>query len=86
MKSAFKGVMFWLGQKEVESQLTISKAVQLKKKYEEMQTKYMEKLEQVHAAYQKAMKKCQLLEHEKENLVKDKNELQEKYTEKSRYD
>lgn len=84
MKSAFKGVVFWIGQKDVENQVTVNKAMALKQKCEEMQSKYMEKLEQVHAAYQKAMKKVQALEHEKDQLTKDKNELQEKYTEKSR--
>lgn len=84
MKSAFKGVVFWISQVEVEGQLTIQKAMHLKQKYEEMQAKYMEKLEQLHGAYQKAMHKVQVLEQEKENLVKDINELQEKYTEKSR--
>lgn len=85
MKSAYKGVMFWIGQKEVESQLTVNKAMHLKQKYEEMQEKYVEKLEQVHAAYQKAMKKIKMLENEKENMNRDKLELQQKYTEKSRY-
>lgn len=84
MKSAYKGVMFWIGQKEVESQVTFSKAMHLKQKYDEMQNKYMEKLEQVHGAYQKAMKKIQMLEHEKENMMRDKAELQQKYTEKSK--
>eukprot|EP00897_Mesotaenium_endlicherianum_P001039 jgi/Mesen1/10936/ME000095S10268 len=84
MKSAFKGVTFWIGQKEVEGQLIVTKAMHLKQKYEEMQVKYMEKLEQTHTAYQKAMKKVQYLEHEKDNLLKDKTELQDKYSEKSR--
>eukprot|EP00850_Spirogloea_muscicola_P002084 SM000008S22173 [mRNA] locus=s8:194538:202369:+ [translate_table: standard] len=78
MKSAFKGVVFWIGQKDVESQVTVTKAVQLKARFEEVQAKYLEKLEQVHAAYQKAMKRAQALEHEKESLVKDRTELQEK--------
>ncbi|CAM6082780.1 unnamed protein product [Calypogeia fissa] len=84
MKSAFKGVVFWIGQKDVEAQVTVTKAMQLREKFEEMQTKYMEKLQQVHSAYQKAMKKLQALEEEKESILKDKNELQEKYSEKSR--
>eukprot|EP00850_Spirogloea_muscicola_P007089 SM000035S13069 [mRNA] locus=s35:266626:274780:- [translate_table: standard] len=84
MKSAFKGVVFWIGQKDVESQVTVTKAMQLKARFEEVQAKYLEKLEQVHAAYQKAMKRAQALEHEKESLVKDRTELQEKYSEKSR--
>ncbi|BBM99145.1 E3 ubiquitin-protein ligase CCNP1IP1 [Marchantia polymorpha subsp. ruderalis] len=84
MKSAFKGVVFWLGQKDVEAQVTVSKAMQLRQKFEEMQTKYMEKLQQVHAGYQKAMKKLQCVQEEKDSLLKDRKELQEKYAEKAR--
>ncbi|KAJ7547563.1 hypothetical protein O6H91_08G092200 [Diphasiastrum complanatum] len=84
MKSAFKGVIFWIEQKDVEAQLTVTKARQLHKKYEEMQSKYMQKIEQVHSGYQKAMKKIQALEQEKESLAKDNAELQEKFAEKSR--
>ncbi|KAL2651882.1 hypothetical protein R1flu_020010 [Riccia fluitans] len=84
MKSAFKGVVFWIGQKDVEAQLTVNKAVELRQKFQEMQNKYIEKLQQVHAGYQKAVKKVQALQEENESLLKDRNELQEKYAEKSR--
>ncbi|KAL3699973.1 hypothetical protein R1sor_017995 [Riccia sorocarpa] len=84
MKSAFKGVVFWIGQKDVEAQLTVNKAIELRQKFEEMQNKFKEKLQQVHTGYQKAVKKIQALQEEKESLLKEKNELQEKYAEKAR--
>eukprot|EP00898_Chlorokybus_atmophyticus_P001789 jgi/Chlat1/2610/Chrsp178S00154 len=84
MKSAFKGVIFWIGQKDVESQMIISKAQHLRQKYDEMQSRYTQKLEEVHGAYQKAMRTVQALKQEREQLLNDKNELQEKYAEKSR--
>lgn len=84
MKSAFKGIAFWIGQKDAEAHLTLKKAMQLRQRHEQMQAKFMEKLEQVHTAYQKAMKRVQSLEQELDNLSKDKAELQDKYTEKSR--
>ncbi|CAK9236450.1 unnamed protein product [Sphagnum troendelagicum] len=92
MKSAFKGVVFWIGQKDVEFQVTVRKAVQLQEKCEQMQAKYLEKMKQVEAAYigklqqvqRASMQKIQALEEERQNFINDKNELQEKYTEKSR--
>ncbi|KAH7314476.1 hypothetical protein KP509_21G004400 [Ceratopteris richardii] len=84
MKSAFKGISFWIGQKDVEAQLTMKKAMQLRQRFEQMQTKFQEKLEQLHGAYQKAVKRLQAVEQDRESLFKDKTELQEKYTEKSR--
>lgn len=96
MKSAFKGVTFWIGQKDVEVQLSVNKALQFRQKCEEMQAAYSQKMSQVeeaytsklqqaHAGYQKAMKKIQAMENEKEAMQKDKKEIQEKYTEKSRF-
>ncbi|KAL8101186.1 hypothetical protein AgCh_033169 [Apium graveolens] len=41
-------------------------------------------MEQVHTAYHKMTKKCQMMEQEMESLSKDKQELQEKISEKSR--
>lgn len=85
MKSAYKSVMFFNGQMELEMQYKMNKMVaQCKQKCELMQEKFTEKLEQVHTAYQKMVKKCQLMEKEIENLSKDKQELQEKFSEKSR--
>ncbi|MCO5587859.1 hypothetical protein L7F22_041811 [Adiantum nelumboides] len=84
MKSAFKGISFWIGQKDVEAQLTMKKAMQLRQRFEQMQTKFQEKLEQLHGAYQKAVKRIQASEQEIETLSKDRAELQEKYAEKSR--
>ncbi|KAG6755165.1 hypothetical protein POTOM_040981 [Populus tomentosa] len=40
--------------------------------------------EQLHAAYQKMAKRCQMMEQEIESLSKDKQELQEKFSEKAR--
>ena len=57
---------------------------QCRQKIELMQGKFTEKLEELHVAYQKMGKKCQLMEQEIENLTKDKQELQEKFAEKSR--
>ena len=95
MKCAFKGVNFWIEQKDVEVQLSVNKAGQFRQQCEQMQAVYNQKmgqveeaystkLQQVQAAYQKAMKKIQGIEQEKEAIVKDKKEIQEKYTEKSR--
>lgn len=85
MKSAYRGVMFYVGQKELEMQYKLSKIIgQCRQKCEAMQEKFTEKLEQVHTAYQKMAKRCQMMEQEIESLSKDKQELQEKYAEKSR--
>ena len=45
---------------------------------------FSEKMEQVRIAYQKMGKSCQMMEQERENLTKYKQELQEKFSEKSR--
>ncbi|XP_042390907.1 E3 ubiquitin-protein ligase CCNB1IP1 homolog isoform X1 [Zingiber officinale] len=85
MKSAYRSVMFYIGQKELEMNFKMNKIVaQCRQKCEVMQEKFTEKLEQVHTAYQKIAKRCQMMEQEIENLSKDKKELQEKYAEKSR--
>ncbi|CAI9088876.1 OLC1v1023326C3 [Oldenlandia corymbosa var. corymbosa] len=85
MKTAYKGVMFYFGQKELEMQLKMNRIVaQFRQKSEMMQEKFTQKLEQIHAAYQKMGKRCQMLEQEVESLTKDKQELQEKFAEKSR--
>lgn len=85
MKTAYRSVMFYIGQKELEMQYKMNKVVgQCRQKCEVMQEKFTEKLEQIHTAYQKMGKRCQMMEQEIENLSKDKHELQEKYAEKSR--
>ncbi|KAJ8899466.1 hypothetical protein K2173_018440 [Erythroxylum novogranatense] len=85
MKSAYKSVMFYIGQKELEMQYKMNRIVtQCRQKCETVQEKFSEKLEQVHTAYQKMAKRCQMMEQEIESLSKDKQELQEKFSEKSR--
>ncbi|XP_043702389.1 E3 ubiquitin-protein ligase CCNB1IP1 homolog isoform X2 [Telopea speciosissima] len=85
MKSAYRSVMFFIGQKELEMQYKMNKIVaQCRQKCETMQEKFTEKLEQVHTAYQKMAKSCQMMEQQIESLSKDKQELQEKFSEKSR--
>ncbi|KAG8070208.1 hypothetical protein GUJ93_ZPchr0006g44159 [Zizania palustris] len=85
MKSAYRSVMFYIGQKELEMQYKMNRIVgQCRQKCELMQAKFTEKLEEVHTAYQKMAKRCQLMEQEIENLMRDKQELQEKFAEKSR--
>ncbi|KAL8159344.1 hypothetical protein V2J09_000881 [Rumex salicifolius] len=85
MKSAYKSVMFYISQKELEMQCKMNRLMsQCRQKCELMQEKFTEKLEQVHTAYQKMAKRCQMMEQEIENLSKDKQELQEKFAEKSR--
>ncbi|KAJ4977490.1 hypothetical protein NE237_002596 [Protea cynaroides] len=85
MKTAYRSVMFFIGQKELEMQYKMNKIVaQCRQKCEAMQEKFSEKLEQVHIAYQKIVKRCQMMEQEIESLSKDKQELQEKFSEKSR--
>lgn len=86
MKTAYRSVMFFIGQKELEMQFMMNRVVaQCRQKCEVMQEKYTEKLEQVHAAYQKMAKRCQVMEQEIESLSKDKQELQDKFAEKSRF-
>ncbi|GKD23373.1 hypothetical protein Tco_1225076, partial [Tanacetum coccineum] len=83
--SAYRSVMFTIGQKELEMQFKMNRIVaQCRQKCEALQEKFTEKMEQVHTAYQKMGKRCQMMEQEIENLSKDKQELQEKYSEKSR--
>lgn len=85
MKSAYRSVMFYIGQKELEMQYKMNRIVsQCRQKCETMQQKFTEKLEQVHTAYQKMAKRCQMMEQEMESVSKDKQELQEKFSEKSR--
>ncbi|XVF87986.1 hypothetical protein PTKIN_Ptkin19aG0012600 [Pterospermum kingtungense] len=85
MKSTYRSVMFYIGQKELEMQYKMNRIVaQCRQKCEAMQEKFSEKLEQVHTAYQKMAKRCQMMEQEIESLSKDKQELQEKFSEKSR--
>lgn len=85
MKAAYRSVMFFVGQRELEMQYKMNRIVaQCRQKCEAMQEKFTEKLEQIHTAYQKMAKRCQMMEQEIENLSKDKQELQEKFAEKSR--
>ncbi|XP_031092532.1 E3 ubiquitin-protein ligase CCNB1IP1 homolog [Ipomoea triloba] len=85
MKSAYRSVMFYIGQKELEMQFKMNRMVaQCRQKCEVMQQQFSEKLEQVQTAYQKMGKRCQMMEQELENLCKDKKELQEKFAEKCR--
>ncbi|KAK6132534.1 hypothetical protein DH2020_033743 [Rehmannia glutinosa] len=85
MKSAYRSVSFYIGQKELEMQVKMNKIVgQCRQKCEAMQEKFTEKLEQVYTAYQKMTKRCQMMEQEIESLTKDKQELQEKFAEKCR--
>ncbi|KAL3631485.1 E3 ubiquitin-protein ligase CCNB1IP1 [Castilleja foliolosa] len=85
MKSAYRSVTFYIGQRDLEMQVKMSKIVaQCRQKCEAMQEKFTEKLEQVYTAYQKMTKRCEMMEKETESLLKDKQELQEKYAEKCR--
>ncbi|PKA59006.1 E3 ubiquitin-protein ligase CCNP1IP1 [Apostasia shenzhenica] len=85
MKSAYRSVMFYIGQKELEMQYKLNNVIgQCRQKCESMQEKFTEKLEHIHTVYQKIAKRCQMMEQEIESLTKDKQELQEKYVEKSR--
>ncbi|KAI3466022.1 hypothetical protein Pfo_022685 [Paulownia fortunei] len=85
MKSAYRSVTFYIGQKDLEMQVKMNKIVaQCRQKCEAMQEKFTEKLEQIYTAYQKMTKRCQMMEQEIESLSKDKEELQEKFSEKCR--
>ncbi|KAB5521341.1 hypothetical protein DKX38_025660 [Salix brachista] len=85
MKSAYRSVMFYIGQRELEMQYKMNRVVaQCRQKCESMQEKFAEKLEQLHTAYQKIAERCQMMEQEIDSLSKDKQELQEKFSEKSR--
>lgn len=77
--------MFYIGQRDLEMQAKMNKVMsQCRQKYEEMQEKLTQKLEEAFTAYQKMAKRCQMMEQENENLSKDKLELQEKFSEKCR--
>ncbi|KAJ6886605.1 E3 ubiquitin-protein ligase CCNB1IP1 [Populus alba x Populus x berolinensis] len=68
MKSAYRSVMFFTGQRELEMQYKMNRIVaQCRQKCESMQEKFTEKLEQLHAAYQKMAKRCQMMEQEIES-------------------
>ncbi|KAJ0242330.1 E3 ubiquitin-protein ligase CCNB1IP1 [Hirschfeldia incana] len=85
MKSAYRSVMFYISQRDLEMQFKMNRVVgQCRQKCEGMQAMLSEKMEKAHAAYQKMGKRCQMMEQQVENLTKDKQELQEKYSEKSR--
>ncbi|KAK1257918.1 hypothetical protein QJS04_geneDACA017747 [Acorus gramineus] len=85
MTSAYRSVMFFIGQKELEMQYKMNKIIaQCRQKCEAMHEQCKEKLTEARNAYQKIAKKCQLMEQEIESLSKDKQELQEKFAEKSR--
>ncbi|XP_061984744.1 E3 ubiquitin-protein ligase CCNB1IP1 homolog isoform X5 [Populus nigra] len=85
MKSAYRSVMFYIGQRELEMQYKMNRVVaQCRQKCESMQEKFTEKLEQLHTAYQKIARRCQMMEQEIDSLSKDKQELEEKFSEKSR--
>lgn len=77
--------MFYIGQRDLEMQAKMNKVMsQCRQKYEAMQEKLTQKLEEAFTAYQKMGKRCQMMEQENENLSKDKLELQEKFSEKCR--
>ncbi|KAL6561697.1 E3 ubiquitin-protein ligase CCNB1IP1 [Orobanche minor] len=85
MKSAYRSVTFYIGQKDLEMQFKMNKIVgQCRQKCEAMQEKFTEKLEQVYTAYQKMTRRSQMMEQEIGSLLKDKQELQEKVAEKCR--
>ncbi|XP_057766372.1 E3 ubiquitin-protein ligase CCNB1IP1 homolog isoform X2 [Salvia miltiorrhiza] len=85
MKSSYRSIMFYIGQRDLEMQVKMKKIVaQYRQKYEEMQEKLTQKVEEAYGAYQKMGKRCQILAQENENLAKDKLELQEKFSEKCR--
>ena len=58
MKSAYRSVIFGIGQKELGMQYKMNRVVgQCRQKIELMQGKFTEKLEELHVAYQKTGKK-----------------------------
>ncbi|KAL3821276.1 hypothetical protein ACJIZ3_007181 [Penstemon smallii] len=85
MKSAYRSIMFYIGQKELEMQVKMNKMMgQCRQKCEAMQEKFTAKMEQIYTAYQKLSKRCQMMEQQMESLSKDNQELQEKFAEKCR--
>lgn len=96
MECASKGVCFWIGQRDVEIQLSIKKALHFQQLLEQMEASYRQKnaemedaftkeLEEAQAEYQRAISSFQTKDSERESLLGDNKELQEKYAEKSRY-
>lgn len=96
MECASKGVCFWIGQRDVEIQVSMKKALHFQQMIEKMEASYRQKnadmedaftkeLEEAQAEYQKAISSFQTKDSERESLLGDNKELQEKYAEKSRY-
>ncbi|KAG8502385.1 hypothetical protein CXB51_000450 [Gossypium anomalum] len=84
IQGAYRSVMFYIRQKELEIQYKMKRIALCWQKSEAMQEKFSEKLEQVHTAYQSLGKRCQMIQQEIENLSKEKQELQEKFSDNSR--
>ncbi|KAG2304674.1 hypothetical protein Bca52824_033325 [Brassica carinata] len=85
MKSAYRSIMFYVSQRDLEMQCKLDRVVaQSRQKCEGVQAMLSEKVDKGIAAYQKMAKRCQMMEQEVENLTKDTQELKEKFSEKSR--
>ncbi|CAG7896493.1 unnamed protein product [Brassica rapa] len=78
-------ILFSLIERDLGMQCKMYRVVaQCCEKCEGILSMFSEKMEQVRTAYQKMGKSCQMMEQEIENLTKYKQELQEKFSEKSR--
>ncbi|CAG7896497.1 unnamed protein product [Brassica rapa] len=78
-------LLFSLIERDLGMQCKMNRFVaQCRQKCEGILSMFSEKMEQVRIAYQKMGKSCQMMEQERENLTKYKQELQEKFSEKSR--
>ncbi|KAJ9542125.1 hypothetical protein OSB04_028631 [Centaurea solstitialis] len=85
MKSLYRSVMFFLGQRDLELWSETNRRVaQFREKWEAMKEKLTQEMEQLNTAYQKMLETCQVMEEEIQTLSKDKQELQEKFSEKSK--
>ncbi|KAF8080890.1 hypothetical protein N665_0917s0006 [Sinapis alba] len=85
MRTANESLKFYISQMELECENKMNRfGNQCREQCQGMKSKCIEKMEQVREAYEKLGKRCGLLEQEVANLTKDKQELQEKFSETSR--
>ncbi|KAF8080897.1 hypothetical protein N665_0917s0013 [Sinapis alba] len=84
MRTASESLKFYISQMELQCENKMNRfGNQCREQCQGMKSKCIEKMEQVREAYEKLDKRCGLMEQEGANLTKDKQELQEKFSETS---
>ncbi|KAF8080895.1 hypothetical protein N665_0917s0011 [Sinapis alba] len=84
MRTTSESLKFYISQMELQCENKMNRfGNQCREQCQGMKSKCIEKMEQVREAYEKLGKRCGLMEQEVANLTKDKQELQEKFSETS---